>query len=138
MKQGRPSGYTEEIADKICAQLAEGKSLHTICDAEGMPSCSMIYRWMESNEGFRERYARAKEDACEKMAEEILEIADTEQDSNRARVRIDARKWIAAKLKPKKYGEKIDVNHEGGVNIDASALMDRLETALSRALEAVK
>lgn len=137
-KRGRPTSYTEELGKKICEGLAEGKSLASICKEEGMPAAGMVYRWIELNESFRESYTRAKSDACEKMAEEILEIADTEPDSNRARVRIDARKWVAAKLKPKKYGDKIDVNHEGSVNIDASALMDRLETALSRALEVIK
>ena len=59
----------------------------------------------------------AREEQADFHADEIIEIADTEPDPNKARVRIDARKWKAAKMQPKKYGDKIDLNHSGAVEM---------------------
>ncbi len=53
------------------------------------------------------------------MVEDLVHIADTDHDPNRARVRIDARKWVASKLAPKKYGERLDVSHSGNLNLTA-------------------
>jgi hypothetical protein len=108
---GRPSSYTDEIADEICERLAEGESLRAICKSDGMPRMSSVFRWLadEANERFREQYARAREEQAEALADEIVTIADGETpnaDSARDRLRVDARKWVAAKLKPKKYGDK--------------------------------
>jgi hypothetical protein len=107
----RPSDYTPEVADGICEQIALGKSLRAICRGDDMPDASTVYRWLSWNEAFREQYARAREDQADSHADEIIDIADNEmEDPNSRRVRIDARKWVAAKLKPKKYGERIDHN----------------------------
>lgn len=125
---GRPSSYTQEIADRICSELVDGKSLRTICKADGMPSCQTVYSWLRTRPEFLEQYARAKEDAADAFAEEMLDIADEATNDwmavndpdnpgyrfngehvNRSRLRVDTRKWIAAKLKPKKYGEKVAV-----------------------------
>ena len=64
-----------------------------------------------------DQYARARELQAQHYANEIVEIADTDTDANRARVRIDARKWVACKLLPKKYGEKIDHSVEGSLTV---------------------
>jgi predicted transcriptional regulator len=120
---GRPSGYTEELADKICDAIAgSSKGLNHHCKELGI-SPSMVYRWLEKNEGFRERYARAREDQADFVADEIVEIADdNSRDAEyyvggnhvqRAKLRVDARKWVASKLKPKKYGEKLDLTTGG-------------------------
>lgn len=104
----RPSRYSTKLGDAICDRIAEGESVRKIGEDESMPSARQIHRWLASDadmyKGFRQQYAHAKDEAAERFAEEIIEIADTEPDHNRARVRIDARKWTAAKLLPKKYG----------------------------------
>jgi hypothetical protein len=121
------STYTQEIGDLICAELAEGISLRTVCKADGMPDKKTVFRWLRSHPEFAKQYAIAKEEAADAWAEEILDIADdgtndwiTDEKGRtvfngehvqRSRVRIDTRKWIASKLKPKKYGDKI--THEG-------------------------
>jgi len=105
--RGRPSDYTDELAANICSRLASGEPLVRMCREEGMPSVVTVYRWLASNVDFRNMYARAREDQADTLADEIAEIADTEDDPNKARVRIDARKWVAAKLKPRKYGDKM-------------------------------
>jgi hypothetical protein len=57
----RPSIFTEELAEEICAQLADGHSLLAVCRADGMPTTRTVYYWLESNEEFFHRYARARE-----------------------------------------------------------------------------
>jgi len=104
MPAGRPSLYTEELALDICTQLAEGKSLRAICKQEEYPTLSTVMLWVAQRPEFSEHYAHARELQSETMADDILFIADNEEDVNRAKVQIDARKWIASKLKPKKYG----------------------------------
>ena len=120
-KVGRPSSYTKDKAAEICARLVEGESLRSICRDPLMPDIKTVYLWMGQNEEFLQQYAKAKEDQADTLQEDILDIADTEPlqvvddkgvariDSghvNWMRLRIDSRKWIAAKLKPKKYGDR--------------------------------
>lgn len=127
----RPSDYTEEQAIEICGQLVSGLPLVKICQDEGMPDVRTVYRWLNANEAFRHMYTRAREDQADTLADEIIAISDdggndtyetedgkvlTNQDVvARSRLRVDARKWVAAKLKPKKYGDKIETEHSGWV-----------------------
>lgn len=122
---GRPTIYSEEIADRLCERLATGTPLITLCKEEGMPSETTVYRWLqtESHSAFREKYAHARERQADYYAEEIIKIADdgtrdtrTDEDGNevtdydhiqRAKLRVDARKWFASKVAPKKYGDRI-------------------------------
>lgn len=106
-KPGRPSLYTPELAAKICERLADGESLRAICKEEGWPDANTVRRWLIEHEAFRAQYASARTDQAEGYAAEIVEIADTDKDPQRARVRVDARKWVASKLLPKVYGEKL-------------------------------
>lgn len=113
-KIGRPSSFNSETAERICALMAEGLSLRKVCEENpGLADGTSVRRWLSSAgpefDAFRLQYARACEHRSELFAEEIVDIADTEPDPQRARVRIDARKWVAAKLLPKKYGEAVTV-----------------------------
>lgn len=75
----------------------------------GMPTKTTVYRWLASNPTFRDLYARAKEEQAESLADEIVSIADDETDDPQSRrVRVDARKWVAARLLPRKYGDRIE------------------------------
>jgi len=120
---GRPSGFTQELAETICERLALGESLRSICRDEKMPSQSMVFRWLASNEQFRVQYAHAREAQADSWADDIIEISDdgqndtyTDGDGNertnqdviaRSRLRVDTRKWLMARMAPKKYGDKI-------------------------------
>jgi len=106
MPAGRPTLYTEELVDDIINRLTDGESLVKICDSDGMPKCAVVYRWLALHEEFSDRYARARADQAERYLDEILEIADKEEDVQRAKLKIDTRKWTMGKLKPKKYGDK--------------------------------
>lgn len=125
-KTGRPTDFSPEIANEICERLMKGQSLRFICrDEEGgwIPSERTIYRWLETNEPFRQQYAHAREVQADTLVDQIVSIADGEdinpdasdgekaaamvRDAARDRLRMDARKWVASKLAPKKYGEKV-------------------------------
>ncbi|OWT68078.1 MULTISPECIES: terminase small subunit protein [unclassified Achromobacter] len=129
MPAGRESTFTQEIGDTICARLADGESLRRICQDEDMPDKSTVMRWLAQDENLRDQYARAREAQADRLAEEILEIADdgrndtyTDEDGNertnqevvaRSRLRVDARKWLASKMAPKKYGDKVELSGTG-------------------------
>jgi len=113
-KIGRPSEYSEDKAAEICGRLAEGESLKSICRSDTMPDIKTVYRWMMANEAFRHQYACAREDQADTMADEMIDISDNlTEDAASRRVRVDTRKWVASKLKPKKYGDKIDTTMQG-------------------------
>lgn len=114
---GRPSIYSQELADKICEQLAEGKSLRTVCKSENMPSLSSVFSWFRTKPEFLQQYTRAKEESADAYVEEMQDLADEaalDKDAiNKARLQIDTRKWVASKLKPKRYGDKLDMTTNG-------------------------
>lgn len=140
-QRGRPSLYAEEVAIEICARLAEGEGLRSICRDEGMPAPSTVIGWvLENREGFSERYAKAKEVATHLLAEELVEIADDKsfdtiqsQDGRdmpnsewiaRSRLRVDARKWVLSKLMAKKYGDKLTIpENEDGTQLIPAFIM---------------
>lgn len=115
---GRPSTYSEELADIICEAVASGGALYRMCEErDDLPAERTIYQWLERHPEFAQKYARARERQADRNADEIVMIADTEADPQRARVRMDARKWRASKLAAKKYGEKVTqevTGSEGG------------------------
>ena len=111
MPAGRPSEFSQEIVDAICERLSEGESLRSICRADDMPSKATVFRWLSSRPEFSDQYARARETQADVIADEILSISDEEPDPQKARVRIDARKWLAGKMRPKVYGDKVTNVH---------------------------
>ena len=113
-KGGRPSSFTQAKADKICNLLVEGKSLRKICKADDLPACSTVFKWLIENKEFSEQYAYARELQADTLFDEILDIADQGSgDVQRARLRIDTRKWMVGKLRPKKYGESSQIKLTG-------------------------
>lgn len=109
----RPSKFTQKLADEICELIVEGRSLRSICKQGDMPALSTVFKWLAEKPEFSDQYARAKDEQAEILADEIIQIADTEDDAQKARVKIDARKWVASKLKPKKYGDRTQLEHSG-------------------------
>ncbi len=129
---GRPSSFSDDVADDICERIADGESLRSICAADGMPNKATVFRWLRGNEAFRDQYVRAKEAQAEALADEIVDIADDGHNDwmkrrygederwvengeaiQRSRLRVDARKWVASKLLPKKYGDRQMLEHSG-------------------------
>jgi transposase-like protein len=129
----RPTDYSQEMADRICESLSEGMSLREICRSEEMPNKATVFRWLNAHKEFSDQYARAREEQAETLADEIVAIVDSAASPlmvdglplngpdgkpilvadtaavAHARLKMDARKWVASKLKPKKYGEKLGI-----------------------------
>lgn len=132
-ERGRPTLYTDELAILICEKIATTSfSLRTICEEEGMPCVATILTWLKNKPEFLAQYTRAKEEQADYLIEEMIDIADdgsndlmtivkgdkyyeveNKEVTSRSKLRVETRKWIASKLKPKKYGEKIDVTTDG-------------------------
>ena len=129
---GRPSEYSQEIADRICDGLSEGKSLRTVCLADDMPDKATVFRWLRTQKEFCDQYTRAKQEGADALADEVQDIADDGRNDwmeiekngglvvvldrehvERSKLRIETRKWIMAKMKPKKYGDKLDLTSGG-------------------------
>lgn len=108
-RRGRPSGYSEEIADRLCEAIAQGNALYILCECDGMPAERTVYQWLEKYPQFAQEYARARARQQDRCADEIIEIADKCIDPNKARLQVDARKWRMSKLAPKKYGDKLEI-----------------------------
>lgn len=136
MPGGRPPIYTDELALKVCSEIAStSKSLRTIC--KDLDVCvATVLSWLRDKPEFLAQYARAKEEQADFLIEEMIDIADDgsndlmtitkgdvtyEQENkevtNRSKLRVETRKWIASKLKPKKYGDKVQTEHSGSVAI---------------------
>lgn len=143
MATGRPTVYSIELVDEICEHIATSEvGLHILCKELNYPSVTTLMRWLAEpdKEYFREQYARARELQAEFMKDQILNIADdttndtiqiqirdkkgdviSEKDientewTNRSRLRVEARKWLMSKLAPKKYGDKMDIEHSGEI-----------------------
>ena len=110
----RPSIFTPELGDSICYRLSMGESARQICRSDQMPSLSTLMKWLTETDKkeFSEQYARARDCQADFYADEIVDIADELGDDvdsnaiNKAKLRIDSRKWKVARMAPKKYGDK--------------------------------
>lgn len=118
-KVGRPSLYSQSMADEICELVAQGYSLRKIKETiPDSPEIKTIFNWFRTQPEFLQQYTRAKEESADLLVEQMLDLADDADDMNpgsvhKARLQVDTRKWIAMKLKPKKYGDKMDVTSDG-------------------------
>lgn len=132
----KPS-VTPELFAVICKRLAAGESLLAICKADDMPWRNSVLRYVDANEGERDKYARARDDGLDVLAEQLLEISDHTEEGQTTvdkpltgieitkrdmiehrRLKVDTRKWYLSKLAPKRYGDRIAVEHSGTVSIE--------------------
>ena len=120
--------FSQEIFDEICVRIAEGESLRKICKDDKMPSLVAVWKWLNNSEELVKQYTRAREEQAETFVDEILDIADDNKDDTylddngkliinqeviaRSRLRVDSRKWIASKLKPKRFGDYTKIQAE--------------------------
>ncbi len=98
--------------DAICARIAGGESLRTICLDKDLPTPQGVRKWLNADKDgdLVAKYARAREEQADFYADEIIEIADDESiEPNSRRIMVDARIWIASRLKPKVYGDKLAI-----------------------------
>ena len=127
---GPRTTYTQEVADEICDRIAKGEPLKQICRDDHMPDERTVRRWyVDDIGGFAPLYARARDLLLEHWADEIVNISDTtalgvetttkgdgdvetrEGDMlGHRKLQIDTRKWLLSKLRPDKYGEKLELS----------------------------
>jgi hypothetical protein len=110
-----------DIEKIILDRVSLGESLNVICTGAGMPTRKSVYEWLKHDAVFRAAYEFAISMRAEKMAEEIVEISDEQppRDCETGKIdsawvawqknRVDARKWTASRLLPKKYGDKVAI-----------------------------
>ena len=125
---GRPGvRYDAAKAFKFLEKLADGeKSMRAICEEPGMPSRQAIFRWIANNPEFASLYHEARAIQVHGYVDDTVYIADTETDMSKARVRIDARRWLAERLDPKNYGNRIEHEHVAQVTTTNINLLERL------------
>jgi len=142
---GRPTIYTDNLADEICDRIAAGESLRTICDDDTMPNRRTVMRWLDANPVFATKHARARKLQADVMDEKILAVADasTNETAQADRVKIAAYQWRAARLDPKKYGDRTilagdpEAPIETRQSVDLSTLSDE-ELAVFHKLKAAQ
>lgn len=120
--KGRPSTYTQEVADEICARLSKGEPLAQICRDEHMPAVRTVSHWKDANTAFKADFARGRDEGYDAIAADCLAIADeTAFDTiqgehgdrantewiSRSKLRIETRLKLLAKWDPKRYGDKV-------------------------------
>ena len=144
--------YDEELAVELCDRIAQGEGLEEICRDPRFPSERSIRRWMADQPTFRLAYSRAREAQMDKWSDDVIKISDemtastivrTDKEGREievvtdptavqaAKLRIDTRLRLMSKLAPKTYGDKVDVNVSG--SIEVSTLSDEELESRTRA-----
>lgn len=138
-KMGRPTKYTEALADEICRRIAEGEMLMQIVRDGHMPERKTVYNWMDEHEDFLHNYARACEVSADALVEKGLEILDgsspdcAQMDKNRA----EYRKWLAGKRNTR-YGERKAVELTGANGGPVEMISDQDEVRIASVMDRIK
>ena len=137
---------------EICERTVSGETLLHICKSDGMPAVSTVFSWLAGDVTLSEPYTRARTARADVWAEELIEIADDSADDfiehetpdggtekrldsehvQRSKLRVAARQWVIAKHSPQRYGDRVDVNLDAKVEIEAMTdeqLMARTKAA---------
>ena len=151
-KMGRPSIYTDELANDICTRLGLGESLRKICLSEDMPSLRSVMGWLTTKPDFLQQYTRAREIQAETQFDELIDIVDQHPDLAHVvgkngelievkfdstyvawmKLRVDTRKWTAARMAPKRYGEHKQAEEKSDPTVIDVSVRDMLDVAVKR------
>ena len=115
-KKGRPTTFTQQLADQIRERMANGETLRAVCRDIGTQHSTVI-EWTFNNKSFSDQYAQARQKQADSYADMILDEAFNSHDAQIGRLRVDALKWVASKLAPKRYGDKVEVEQTGTTKI---------------------
>lgn len=138
-KIGRPSKFTQEIADAICDEMINGRDLLDICNDDDMPGRASVYRWLKENPSFEAQYARAREALADYELAHLKKLAEScnESNVNSTRVKLNHYQWRLMKIAPRTYGDKTRTEvtgAEGGaVKIESNVVDSRELNAEQRA-----
>ena len=151
-KMGRPSIYTDELANDICTRLGLGESLRKICLDEDMPSLRSVMGWLTTKPDFLQQYTRAREIQAETQFDQLIDIVDqppelsyvTDKNGELVEVkfdssyvawmklRVDTRKWTAARMAPKRYGEHKQAEEKSDPTVIDVGVRDMMDVAVKR------
>lgn len=131
-KMGRPTTYNQVLGDEICARLAEGRSMNSVCEDNDMPHAGQVYRWMSMFPDFRDKYYACVEVRATALSElmvheainsndvEVVTVRETEKGILRETKYMDnvqrsdsiirTLQWQLARMAPKRFGEKVELN----------------------------
>ncbi len=122
---GRPTRLTDKLSRKICKRLACGEYLVDICKDPEMPHVRRVLDWVVNERKpeyvtFRQAYARARRAQAEMWGEEIVRsaMAVTPETAHAVRTKVDALKWVLAKLHPEKWGDRVMNVHSGSLKVE--------------------
>ena len=150
--RGRPSIYSDELANKICTRLGLGESLRKICLDEDMPCLASVMGWLTRKPDFLEQYTRAREIQAETQFDQLIDIVDQPPELSYVtgkngeqievkfdstyvawmKLRVDTRKWTAARMAPKKYGEHKQVEETTDPSVIDVTVRDMMDVAVKR------
>lgn len=123
----------ESMARQVLAIVTEGKTVPAALRDLGEPmSLSYFLRKLKRSPDLAREYEEARQAQAMSMADQVIDIADSERDSARARNMIDARKWLASKLDPRVFGDRLELNIEQSVSIKSA-----LQAAEARVLRPI-
>lgn len=133
---GRPPIYTDALAASVLKRVADGETLTAICKDNEMPDRSVVAAWARGESGapesFALAYARARQQRAEVLSDEVLRISDAADDTSsasvhKAKLRADNRKWVAARLDPGRWGDRVQHDVTAQRVADAPPAFDPLE-----------
>lgn len=144
-KAGRPSIYSQELADKICELMVEGHDMQAICEMEGMPSRATVWRWQTSRPEFDAQCARAREALADFELYRLKQLAEScnEENVNATRVKLNHFQWRLMKIAPRLYGDRtrteVTGDNGGPIKVESKQTIDPrdLDESQREALEAV-
>ena len=126
----RPTLYTKELASRICEEIALGRTGTAVSREEWAPARSTVRNWANENPDFKAALREARLEGAHGLAEQCVDIADTERDAARSREMTSNRRWLASKIQPAVYGEKLDLRVETTIDWSAAREMARARVAL--------
>lgn len=148
---GRPTKFTQQLADDICERIALGETLADICADAHMPDRSNVWRWQKADETFRIAYALAREAQMEAWADDLLKISDDGRNdwmerhgednpgwalngehTTRSRLRLDTRRFLMAKIAPHRFGERLALTGAAGGPVEVAAEVTIVERVIRR------
>lgn len=131
---GRPSLYSQAVADEICRRMIEGENMSKICKDPRMPGRYTVYSWFEKYPDFRTRCACAREGLADFLLDKLEDMAEetTELNVNSMKVKISTAQWRAQKMAPRLYGNNVITEVTGNVSVQSRTIDVRQLDADSR------
>ena len=132
MPTGRPTDYTEELANEFCRRVASGRSTLSVCNDEDMPSDTTFYRWRQEKPDFRDKVTHSREERLEAYSGRMDDLAkrvieDEALDPQRVNAAVNAIDKAARLQMPK----KVELNHSGSIKHTLTEMTDEELAAIA-------